>query len=74
MKSHLKMALDSITAFSNDAKMDVFELKDIFETALQSGSVDEDEGRILKDIISRLNDDELTSEVKALVTKINKVL
>ena len=67
---YLKMAFRSIECFSNDGKLDPQELDKIVRIAKQDGEVDENEKRVLRNIFSRLNKDELSSE---MVDKIEEI-
>lgn len=69
-RDYLEMAFRSINCFADDGKLDVAELDEILEIALRDGVVDDNEKRVLGNIISRLTPDELTSEMRSKVAKI----
>lgn len=68
---HLEMAIRSMKYFANDGKLDLEELSDLLALAERDGQIDDDEARILRSVINRLNQEELD---EALVEKINEIL
>lgn len=64
-RDYLEMSFKSINCFSDDGKLDAVELGSIFDIALRDGVVDENEKRVLRQIISRLNAAELDAEMLA---------
>ena len=58
-RDYLEMSFRSIECFSNDGKLDAKELGEIFDIALRDGVIDDNEKRVLKNIISRLTPEEL---------------
>jgi hypothetical protein len=69
-RDYLEMTFHSINCFANDGKLDVHELNQILNIALKDGVVDDNEKRVLGNIISRLNEDELSGELLAKVEEI----
>lgn len=70
INSHLQMALDSIGYFHSDGKMDVSEMKKIFDVALRDGIVDDDEKRVMNEIIQQLSPSELDADMLKLLDEI----
>lgn len=68
---HLEMAIRSIKYFANDGKLDIDELNDLLALAERDGQIDDDEARVLRNVINRLNQDELDAE---LLDKISEIL
>ncbi|WP_144392599.1 hypothetical protein [Pleionea sediminis] len=68
--SHVKMIMESIKAFAKDGSYSVDELERIMTIALEDGEVDENEKRVLADVLEKaVNvpfDDEVKPYVKAL--------
>ncbi len=64
-RDYLEMSFKSINCFSDDGKLDAVELGNIFDIARRDGVVDENEKRVLRQIISRLNAAELDSDMLA---------
>ena len=69
-RDYLEMTFHSINCFANDGKLDVYELNQIVTIALKDGVVDDNEKRVLSNIIARLNHAELSGE---LLTKVEEV-
>lgn len=67
IRSHLQIVLASISAFSNDGKLDASELRAMTAIAQKDGAIDIDERRVLRDIIDKITDAELTPEMQAAI-------
>lgn len=59
------MSFRSIQCFSNDGKLDAFELDKIVEIAEKDGVIDQNEIRVLRGIISRIKPHEVDEAMKA---------
>jgi len=75
-KDHLEMALKSIEAFQNGGQIDADELNDIVNIAERDGVIDQNEIRVLRSIIQRIDpsevDPELREALSSLAEKISK--
>ncbi len=71
---YLEMTFRSIDCFANDGRLDVDELNQILDIALRDGTVDENEKRVLRNIISRLATKDLTASMKVRVGEISQQL
>ena len=69
-RDYLEMTFHSMNCFANDGKLDVHELTQIISIALKDGVFDDNEKRVLANIIGRLNADELSGE---LLEKVEEV-
>ena len=69
-RDYLEMSFQSISCFSDDGKLDAFELGRIFDIALRDGVIDSNEIRVLGQIIKRLKPEELD---KNMLEKIAQV-
>ncbi|MGH1472563.1 MAG: hypothetical protein ACRBCS_15365 [Cellvibrionaceae bacterium] len=69
---YLEMTFRSISCFADDGKLDVKELNMIMDIALRDGVVDENEKRVLSNIISKLTSKDLTPELSDRVTEIKQ--
>jgi hypothetical protein len=58
-----KMLFRSFECFSNDGILDVDELDQILEIAMRDDTVDEDEKKVLKNIIYNLTSADLTPDL-----------
>ena len=50
----------AVEAFANDGRLDPQELDKLLSIASRDGKIDEDETRVLKNVLSRLRSDELS--------------
>jgi len=74
-RDYLEMSFRSIQCFSNDGKLDAFELGKIVEIAEKDGVIDQNEIRVLRGIISRIKphevDDAMKAKLQDIYSKIN---
>ena len=73
-RDYLEMTFHSINCFADDGKLDIAELNQIVDIALKDGVVDDNEKRVLSNIISRLSTDELKGALKVRVEQLRKEL
>ncbi len=71
-KSHLEIALASISVFANDGKLDVAELQKLLDLALRDKLVDEDEKRVLGNIFRQVEQGEIDTLVKWRIDEARK--
>ena len=69
-RDYLELAYRSIQCFSNDGKLLLPELNQLMDIALKDGVVDENEKRVLRAILRRLVQAELTPEMLARVKEL----
>ena len=73
-RDYLEMSFRSIECFSNDGKLDAKELSEILEIAERDGNIDQNEVRVLRNIISRIEPHEIDDELKLMLEKVsNKI-
>ena len=73
-KDHLEMALKSIEAFQNGGKIDGDELSNIITIAERDGTIDQNEIRVLRNIVKRIDPEEVDAELQAVLTSLsNKI-
>jgi len=74
-KDHIQMALKSIESFANDGQLDAKELEEIIQIAERDGVIDQDEIRVLRNIISRIDpsevDDAMRTKLADILKKVN---
>ena len=58
-RDYLEMSFRSIQCFANDGRLDVQELSSLLQIAERDGVIDENETRVLKNIIARIKPEEL---------------
>lgn len=69
-RDYLEMSFRSIQCFSNDGKLDAFELDKIVEIAEKDGVIDQNEIRVLRGIISRIKPHEVDEAMKMKLQEI----
>ncbi len=69
-KSHIAIALQSITAFVDDGKINANELQKMLDTALADGQIDAEERRVLSKVLVHAKQAGLDEEAAALVATI----
>ena len=57
-RDYLEMSFRSIQCFANDGRLDVQELSSLLQIAERDGVIDENETRVLKNIIARIKPEE----------------
>jgi len=70
-RDYLEMSFRSIECFSNDGKLDSNELEKILGIAEKDGVIDQNEIRVLKNIISRIEPNEIDEAMKATLKKVS---
>jgi DnaJ-domain-containing protein 1 len=63
-RDYLEITFRSINCFADDGKLDINELNSLVDIALKNGVVDDNERRVLRNIIARLDNIDLTSEMR----------
>jgi aspartate-semialdehyde dehydrogenase len=71
-RDYLEMSFRSIQCFSNDGKLDAQELGKILDIAEQDGEIDQNEVRVLKNIISRIKPDEIDQAMEKKLKEISE--
>jgi LDH2 family malate/lactate/ureidoglycolate dehydrogenase len=69
IRSHHEIAIASIHVFSDDGRLDLAELEKLLALALRDGAVDEDEKRVLANILTRAERDGVD---EAVLTRIDQ--
>lgn len=69
-RDYLEMSFHSIECFSNDGKLDADELGKIIAIAERDGVVDQNEIRVLRNIISRIKPEEVDAAMQARLTEL----
>ncbi len=72
-RDYLEMTFRSIECFADDGRLDADELMNIANIALRDGVVDDNEKRVLKNIIGRLKTDELDSELQEKIAGLTEL-
>ena len=72
-RDYLEMTFRSIECFADDGRLDADELMKIANIALRDGVVDDNEKRVLRNIINRLNTTELDAELQEKINGLAKL-
>jgi hypothetical protein len=70
-RDYLEMTFRSIECFSNDGKLDAKELGKIFAIAEKDGVIDNNEIRVLRNIISKVKPDEVDETMRIKLREIS---
>lgn len=72
LPSHHEIAIASIHVFTDDGRLDLAELEKLLALALRDGNVDEDEKRVLGNILGRAERDGVAPEVQARIDQVRR--
>jgi len=74
-KDHIQMALKSVEGFADGGKLSAEKLAEIVDIAERDGVIDQDEIRVLRSIISRIDpgdvDDSMRAKLAEILEKVN---
>ena len=73
-RDYLEISFRSIECFANDGKLDVYELDKLLDIALKDNVFDENEQRVLSNIISKLTNEELSFGMKRKIKEIEGLI
>lgn len=71
-RDYLEMSFHSIQCFTNDGKLDAGELGKILAIAEKDGVIDQNEIRVLRNIIARIKPHEVDEAMKSKLMEISK--
>ncbi|MCU7958995.1 MAG: hypothetical protein KZQ58_03155 [gamma proteobacterium symbiont of Bathyaustriella thionipta] len=71
-RDYLEMSFHSIQCFSKDGKLQAHELGQILEIAERDGVIDNNEMRVLQNIIARIKPHEVDDAMKAKLDEISE--
>ena len=71
-RDYLEMSFRSIQCFSNDGKLDAQELGKILEIAEKDGKIDNNEMRVLQNIIARIKPHEVDEAMREKMMEISE--
>ncbi len=72
LPSHHEIAIASIHVFSDDGRLDLAELEKLLALALRDAVVDEDEKRVLGNILTRAERDGVDPDVQARIDQVRQ--
>lgn len=70
--SFIELAYSSIPVFADDGTLDFEELNFLLGTALKDGQIDDDEKRVLGNIFSQINQQDVTEKVWTRIAEVKK--
>lgn len=71
-RSHIEMALKSIDGFAIGGKLSARELEEIIKLAEDDGLIDQDEVRVFRSIISRIDPAEVNAELRKKLSELSE--
>ncbi|WP_062062435.1 hypothetical protein [Cellvibrio sp. OA-2007] len=71
VRDYLEMSFQSIQCFSSDGKLDAYELGKILAIAEKDGVIDQNEIRVLRNIISRIKPHEVDDAMRKKLIEIS---
>lgn len=63
-RDYLELSFRSINCFANDGKLDAEELRELVDIALRDNIIDNNEIRVLNNIIGRLKEEEMDADMQ----------
>jgi hypothetical protein len=72
LRPHHALAIASIPVFTDDGRLDLGELEGLLALALRDEVVDEDEKRVLANILTRAERDGVDAEVQTRIGEIRR--
>lgn len=70
LRSHHEIAIASIHVFSDDGRLDLAELEKLLALALRDDVIDQDEKRVLANILARAERDGVAAEVQVRIDEV----
>jgi hypothetical protein len=71
-RDYLEMSFRSIQCFSNDGKLDATELGKIITIAEKDGVIDQNEIRVLRNIVSKIKPHEVDAAMRQKLMELNE--
>ncbi|MFL1456296.1 hypothetical protein ACJO5Y_17795 [Marinobacter sp. GN3S48] len=73
-RDYLELSFRSIQCFADDGQLDAKELGELVRIAERDGVIDENEIRVLRNIISRIKPEEIDDAMKRRLSEIERKL
>ena len=74
MSDYLELTFRSINAFADDGKLDASELNELLVIALRDGEIDEDEKRVLNNIMSKVREEEIDEPLAEKIKEVKSLI
>ena len=72
LPAHLQLALASVPVFTDDGRLDLAELESLLALALADHQLDDDEKRVLANVLDRAEADGVAADVQARISEIRQ--
>ena len=69
-RDYLEMSFRSIQCFANDGRLDVQELASLLDIAERDGVIDDNEIRVLKNIVARIKPEEIDQPMQDKIAQV----
>lgn len=69
-RDYLEMSFRSIQCFANDGRLDVQELGSLLDIAERDGVIDDNEIRVLKNIVARIKPEEIDQPMQDKIAQV----
>lgn len=73
-RDYLEMSFRSINCFADDGKLDAKELDELLSIALRDGNIDDNEKRVLENIMSKVRKEEIDYALRSKMHEIKKLI
>jgi len=73
-RDYLELTFRSISCFADDGKLDVAELDSLLHVAKRDGVIDDNEKRVLGNIISKIREEEIDGELAKKIAEIEELI
>lgn len=73
-RDYLELSFRSIECFSNDGVLQAKELRDLLMIAERDGEIDQNEVRVLRNIISKIKPSEVDEEMRLQLERVSKII
>lgn len=72
LPAHLQLALAAVPVFTDDGRLDLAELESLLAKALADHQLDDEEKRVLANVIDRAEADGVEADVQARIAQIRQ--
>ncbi|VUD69362.1 hypothetical protein TDB9533_04729 [Thalassocella blandensis] len=73
-RDYLEISFRSINCFADDGKLDAKELDSLLSIALRDGEIDENEKRVLGNILERIKEEEIDFSMKKKIQEVSRLI
>lgn len=73
-RDYLELSFRSINCFADDGKLDADELESLIQIAKRDGVVDDNEKRVLGNIVAKVREEEIDADLALKIEKLEELL